>query len=327
MKAGALTAERCGLTRGLWAATVALSVLAAMSLGADTARGGELSDIPGAFVDVGIGAGAMGMGGAVVASVEGASSLFWNPAGLGRTDSSRELLVAYCNQMELVFYSAGAGLYRLGDYTLGAGLLCSGDDVMSETSALIGVARKFKVLPWAADRAAGFGVTLRTRWASYGSNQSVGEQVTGSALGLGLDLGASIPLTESTTLGVSGRDIVSMLNWDSSAAGSYGENVPAALAMGIAVRPRDHLLLEVDLDKALHRDANDIVRAGAELTLFGMACLRGGYVTTLSEDEQDEYSIGAGATFPAGTTVMTLDVAYLFGRLDDTLRLSLGVAL
>ena len=327
MRARALTAERHGMTRGMFAATVALSVLAAMSLGADTARGGELSDIPGAFVDVGIGAGAMGMGGAVVASVEGASSFFWNPAGLGQADGPREFMVAYGDQMQLVPYSAGAGLYRFGDYTLGAGLLYSGDDVMSETSALIGAAREFEVLPWAPDRAAGFGVTLRTRWASYGNNQSVGEQVTGSALGLGLDVGALIPLTDSTTLGVSGRDIVSMLNWDSSAAGSYGENVPAALTIGIAMRPHDHVLLEADLDKALHQDVNNVVRAGAELTLFGVASLRGGYVTTLSESESDEYSIGAGATFPAGTTLMTLDVAYLFGRLDDTLRFSLGVAL
>ena len=126
---------------------------------------------------------------------------------------------------------------------------------------------------------------------------------------------------------MAGRDIVSMLNWDSSAAGAYGENVPAALAIGVAMRPHDHVLLEIDLDKALHQDTNGVVRAGAELTLFGVACLRGGYVTTLSEDESDEFSIGAGATFPAGTTAMTLDVAYLFGRLADTLRFSLGVAL
>ena len=327
MKARTLTAERRGLTRGLFAATVALSVLAAVSLSADTARGGELSNIPGAFVDVGIGAGAMGMGGAVVASVRGAPSLFWNPAGLGQANSPRELMVAYGDQMGLVPYSVGAGLYQLSGYTLGVGLLYSGDEVLSETSALVGAAREFRALPWAPDRAASFGVTLRTRWASYGNNQSTDEQVTGSALGLGLDVGALVPLTESTTLGVSGRDVVSVLNWDSSAAGSYRENVPAALVMGIAMRPHDYGLLEVDLDKALHRDVNDIVRAGVELTLFDVASLRGGYVTTLSEDEYDEYSVGAGATFPAGTTAMTLDVAYLFGHLDDTLRFSLGVAL
>ena len=151
MRARALTAERCGLTRGLCAAAVALSVLAAISLSAETARGGELSDIPGAFADVGIGASAMGMGGAVAASIEGASSLFWNPAGLGQAGSSRELMVAYGDQMGIVPYSAGAGLRQLGDYTLGVGLLYSGDDVLSETSVLIGAAREFKVLPWAPE--------------------------------------------------------------------------------------------------------------------------------------------------------------------------------
>lgn len=269
----------------------------------------------------------MGMGGAVVASVEGASSLFWNPAGLGRAESSRGLMVAYCDQMGLVPYTAGSALYRMGDYTLGAGLLYSGDDVLSETSALIGASREFGAPPWAPGNATGFGVTLRTRWASYGNNQSIGEQVTGSALGLGLDVGALIPLTPSTTLGLSGRDVVSVLNWDSSAAGTYGENVPTALSAGVAMRPHDRVLLEVDLEKALDADMKDVLRAGAEVTIFGVATLRGGYITLLPEGDTEEYSVGGGASFPAGGTVMTLDAAYLFGNLEDTLRFSLGVAL
>ncbi len=92
-------------------------------------------------------------------------------------------------------------------------------------------------------------------------------------------------------------------------------------------RPHEQLLLEVDLDKALHSDVNDVVRAGAALTLFKVATLRGGYITRLPEGEPEEFSVGAGASFPAGATSMTLDVAYLFGHLDNTLRFSLGVAL
>jgi hypothetical protein len=118
-----------------------------------------------------------------------------------------------------------------------------------------------------------------------------------------------------------------VLSWDSSAGGSYGENVPTTLTAGLAVRPHDGLLLEVDLDKSLHLDTDDVVRAGTELALFRVARVRGGYRTTLGEGASDEYSLGAGASFPAGTAVMTLDIAYLFGGLSNTLRLSLEASL
>jgi hypothetical protein len=327
MKTVVPIAERCDASRWWLAASSTLAVTAVLLLGATAAGAEELSGIPGAFVDVGIGAGEMGMGGAVVASAGGASSLFWNPAGLGQSEHDTEFLLAYCDQLGLVPYSAGSGMYRLGDYTLGAGLLYSGDEVLSETSILIGAARGFAILPWAPDSNADVGATLRTRWASYGNNESAGEQVTGSALGLGLDIGARVPLTETATLGLVARDVVNVLNWDSSAAGSYGENIPAAFSAGVAVTPHEGLVVEVDVDRLLNSDVDPVVRAGAEVRLFGVASLRGGYSTALPEGDPDEYSVGAGATFPAGGTVMILDAAYLFGNLDNTLRFSLGVAL
>ncbi len=327
MKSATLTSSHGEKARTLARVAITLVVVVLLLVAWQPARGDELSDIPGAFADVGIGAGPMGMGGAVVASVDGAQSLFWNPAGLAGADTRPDFALAYGNQMGLVPYSAGAGRMRLGGYSVGVGLLYSGDDVLSETTAILGVARGLRAAPWALDRSIEVGLSLRTRWASYGNNGSVDEQVTGSAAGLGLDLGAFVPLTDTATFGVAARDVFNVLNWDSSAAGSYAENVPAALALGVSVRPSDSILIEVDLDKSLRSDNNDIVRAGAEVRLFGVASLRGGYSTALPEGERQEFAVGAGATATAAATDITLDLAYLFGDLENTLRLTIGFAL
>jgi hypothetical protein len=327
MKAAGITRRQSPRTVECLAVSAALAASVIVLSWVDVARGENLSDIPAAFVEVGVGAGPMGMGGAVVASVEGANAIFWNPAGLALGEGGRQYAVSYCDQMGLIPYSAGVGTQPVGPYTIGLGLLYSGDDALSETTLLVGAATELRVLPWAPDHAAAVGASVRARRASFGNNESGGEQVTGSALGVGLDVGVVVPLTDATALGVTARDLFNVLSWDSSAAGSYGENVPTTLAAGLGIRPRDGLLLEVDLDKSLHLDTDDVVRAGAELELFGVARVRGGYCTALRERASDEYSLGAGASFPAGTAMMTLDVAYLFGDLSNTLRLSLEAAL
>jgi hypothetical protein len=327
MKATTLTVESSGGAARAVVLWVTAWAALAIALSAGVARGDELSDIPAAFVDVGVGAGPMGMGGAVVAGSEGASSIFWNPAGLARGGRPKEVMLTYCDQMGLVPYSAAAGLFRLGDYTFGAGIIYSGDDVLSETTGLLSAAREIVPSPWVADATIDAGVTLRTRWASFGDNASTEGQVTGSAMGVGLDIGAVVPVTPSVTIGVYSRDIVSSLNWDSSESGSYGENVPAALIMGAEMTARDNLTLEIDLDKSLRQDVSDVVAAGAELVLFDVAAVRAGYRTALPERELEEFSVGAGAGVMAGTTEITLDIAYLFGPLDGTLRLTLNIAL
>jgi hypothetical protein len=326
MKAAAMTRRRTHRAAALLT-SAALAAMAVVVLWTGSARGEELSDVPAAFVDVGVGAGPMGMGGAVVASVEGADAVFWNPAGLALAEGGRVYSVSYCNQLGLIPYSAGSGTHRLGPYTLGVGLLYSGDDVLSETTLLLGAATELRILPWEPELGVAVGASARSRWASFGNNDSTEGQVTGSAMGLGLDVGAIVPLTRTTAFGLSVRDVFNVLNWDSSASGSYGENVPTSVVAGLAIRPHDRLLIEVDVDKSLHLDVDDLVRAGASIELFGVATLRGGYRTALQEGASDEYSIGAGASFPAGVTVMTLDLAYLFSDLDNTLRFSLGVAL
>lgn len=319
------------VTRGR-AAGCALAVLplaAALLVGsASPSAATPLSDIQAGFLDVGVGAGPMGMAGAVVAGAAGAEAVFWNPASVGRGEAGREFLASYCDQMGLVPYSAASGAVALGpEYALGVGVLCSGDDVLREVTAVAAMARTAPAPPWCRGRPAHVGVALKGRWASYGNNESTDDQVTGDAMGGGLDLGVVLPLTGDLTLGVAGRDLANTLRWDSSATGSYSEGIPAALVVGIVACPRPGLRVEVDLDKALRADNGDVVAAGASLSIAGVATLRGGYRRALPPDEFEEYAVGCGAAVPTGHGRIALDVAYLFGRLENTLRLTVGFRL
>jgi len=304
---------------------VASGVLLIAALAAGPASAEQVSDIPGAFADVGYGAAEMGTGGAAVARASGASALHWNPAGLALVERGREFAIGYCDQMGLVPYSTASGAFRLGDeYTLGAGIIHAGDDVLTEVTALVALARTFPGPPWAADTPVAAGATVRTRWASFGDNASTDDQVSGSALGFALDLGAVVPLPGSATAGLSARNVAGVLNWDSSTRGSYEEGVPTDLVGGVAYRPWENLTIEVDLEKSLRVDRHDVILAGAELRVFEAAALRGGYRRALRPGELEEFSVGAGATVTAGSNAITVDVAYLIGHVENTLRMGIG---
>jgi hypothetical protein len=327
MKARAI-AQRSHLD-GRRIAALVLACAAAVALcAAEPARGEELSDIPGSFADVGIGTAEMGMGGAAVAGATGASAIFWNPAGLAFTERGREFSLGYCDQMGLVPYSAASGVFRLtDDIAVGGGIIYSGDDVLSEATALVAAAGTITGIPLAGGRSIAVGATVRVRRASFGGDGSVDQEVTGSALGFGLDLGVAVPIAASTKAGFCVRDVVGALNWETSARGSYEEGVPANLTVGVAHEVLPSVSLEIDLEKALRLDRHDVILVGAELRLFEVAAVRGGFRRALEPGDLEEFSIGAGATVAAGTTSITVDAAYLIGHVENTLRIGVGFAM
>ncbi len=299
----------------------------ALCLSTMDARAQEISDIPAAFVDVGIGARPMGMAGAVTARSMGAESIFWNPAGLSGVGTSKQLAVTYGDQMGLIPYSALSGAIRVrGDYALGVGLIHSGDEALTETTVLIGISRAVVATPWLSSTHVVAGAAARTRWASFGNNESTEGQVSGSAFGASFDVGLLVPLIESVTAAVRARDLAGSLTWNSSTQGSYEENVPATLTLGLMVDPRETVSLELDLDKSLRQDNPDRLMIGAEVKIFEIASLRGGYVRALPPGELEEYTLGAGTDIPVGSTAFSVDFAYVFGHLENTMRFSLRIA-
>ncbi|MFH1501526.1 MAG: hypothetical protein ABIG03_00630 [Candidatus Eisenbacteria bacterium] len=306
---------------------VALALSVAVLCGPVQAFAQDLSHIPAAFVDVGTGAREMAMGGAAIVSSSGAPAVFWNPAGLAATEAATELYVTYGDQMGLVPYSAASGVKRVGKrYSVGVGVIYSGDEVLSEMTGLLCAAGNFQGVPWMPEGTVLAGAAVRARWASFGNNPGSDARVTGSALGAAVDAGVIVPLSASARFGVAGRDLVGILNWDSSSSGSYEEGVPPALVFGVAVELAESALVEVDLDKALRLDGRDLVSVGGEVEMFGVAALRAGYRVALAPHEYEEFSLGGGASVTTSRSEITLDVAYVFGKLADTLRLGVRFA-
>jgi len=302
------------------------TALFALALFASVAAASGLSDIPAAFVDVGIGAREMGMAGAAVASTSGPTAVFWNPARLADPAAGNGVALTHGEQMGLVPYSAAAGSWRAStNWIIGAGAIYSGDDALSEMTGVVSAARSFGSPAWLQGGDILAGLSLRARRASFGNNESSGAQVTGSAVGAAVDAGIVIPLAEGVSLGACGRDIVGVLNWDSSSSGAYEEGVPPALIVGLAFQILGDAVLEADLDKALSLDGRDLLALGLEVPVFDVAALRGGYRKDLGNRNLEEFSVGGGASVPAACAELELDVAYVFGELDDTLRLGVGL--
>jgi hypothetical protein len=263
----------------------------------------------GSFLRIGVGARALGMGGAFIALADDPTAIYWNPAGLACLHSG-ELSSMYTNQFGLgahysfLAYSQPWGKKRawaigLINLSLGqipiTGLDEYGRPVVirytgsSETASLLAYGQTlFR---------SSFGVTIK------GIRQTLADE---SSLGLGIDLGAKIPLFEDLSLGAILR--TGFVNW------STGEKVvfPAQAILGVAYRlfPK----LTIAFDAGLQTGRRIEVHAGTEYWLIPQLALRMGI---------DRGKLTAGAGFVIKQ--FKLDYALVFHNLGLSHRLSFGM--
>ena len=294
-------------------------------------RAESISDIPAAFVDIGYGARPMGMGGAFVALADDANAVLWNPAGLVRLESS-QLTGMYARQMGLVPYGfMGFAQPVSPRSSLGAGAVSSGDAALREMTALLAAAHRLSPN-------LSLGLSVKARMATYGNNPggawnpdgAGSRQVTGRALGFGLDLGLLYDLTDRTSLGLMWRDILAPVDWqadnEAGTARGGGEGVPMALVMGTAHRWSDEVTMSLSLDRSLHSDGADRLAAGYENRLWNLLILRAGYGQEIIADPDRLYTLGLGLEHDLGASWnLAFDFAYLFHDLANTPRISLTV--
>ncbi len=239
----------------------------------------------GAYLETGLGARALGLGGAQAASAAGPAAVLYNPAGLA-TSTGKGMLVSY-QPMSLDRTRSGlaAAMNPRGDLAFGLAWLHAGVGGLRGRS---GSGEATGDLGSAED-AVIFGLGLRLSAAvQMGASLKILRHrievpVSGAstATGRGADLGVRWSLSSRTALGVTARNLLDKLSWTvqrlSDQTSVTEEALRSALSVGVSQVLRRGAMAAVEaevLDPAGDRELRG--NLGLEWRLSDLLTLRGG---------------------------------------------------
>jgi len=295
---------------------------------------------------IGVGARGLGMGSAFHTLAVGPEALYWNPAGLSRTDRSRTNSLAFMHserfdgEVKYNFIGYSRSLeYSNQPLTIGLGLIHLGVGGIPIVTRLedpngeLGPDNRPVIDRYVSKNDFAFIVGAGRRWgklAHIGANVKILHEryLDVTATGFGFDLGVTCPLTvrgRRFLASVSARDVTtSFLAWSTGKREYIKPWISAGLALaeGVAV-PGGRLAAAVELSVPAERRRKNylgteaylmsLLHLGAEYSLYERVFLRAGL------DERNP-------TFGAGIEIrrLVVDYAWVGHRdLDQTHRVSL----
>ncbi len=274
------------------------------------------------YLRVGVGARALGMGGAFVAVADDATAAYWNPAGISRVADVSIAFMAtggYAFQREHLY---AGGVKTLSDLSVGLSWVHMGWDGferrvdgtetapesfdVSGDAILVSVARRYGLIAVGAT-----GKILE---------RTIAKQ---SETGAGLDAGAMVHVGALATLGFALQDIVSDVG---------ATDVPIGFRGGLAVTPFGGLTFATDVERT--EDEKDwFWHVGGEMVFESQSghhlAVRAGGDHIGRANGNGAVSAGLGLRFP-GPAGVGLDYAFVEERqefLGETHRFSVSLAL
>ena len=274
-----------------------------------------------AFLKLGVGGRAIGMGDAYTAVSGDASCLYWNPAGCAGVENI-DLILMHSEWFEGVRYEFAGGVRSFGDQTVGLGVLGLYVDDLERrdgpTSEPIG---HFGVFDFAIT---GSYARKLTDCLDVGASlKYLHEKIDDElAKGVAADLGArySIPIVDGLSAGVAVQNLGPQMSFVEEKF-----DLPVAYRIGAAydapVSQLNGQLLVVG-DAVLSNSGDPKAHFGFEFEYAHALAFRFGY--RAGWDNQN-VSVGLGAK----VRNLRLDYAYVpfYSNLGDTHRLSLGMVL
>jgi long-subunit fatty acid transport protein len=276
----------------------------------------------GAYLKMGVGARALGMGSAFTAVANDSTAAFWNPAGLAKL-KKHEASFMHANltdDRDYNFFNYAHVLNKDGknNGTLALSHINFGIDGIPETreddqgNPILDANGNVRIFSYFEDTETNtfisYGRAINDRFYA-GLNLKYLKQklFTNKADSMGLDFGFMYDCNEKTTLGLSIRDLGESMDWNTNTGTK--DDVPVTTTFGVAHQCNDKLLVSADLNKV--EDMKVKLFCGAEYKLQDNVTLRVG-----SHDSD----LTLGASFKLDT--WRFDYSYADETLGDAHRIS-----
>jgi len=307
------------------------------------------------FLNIDVGAKAVGMGGAYVAVSEDAGSMYWNPSGVARLGGAEAF---FCNTRwiaDVQFNYAGFAvpLGNLGTVGANAAFLSMDDmerttiDYPDGTGETFGAGSYAMGLCYARNLTDRFSIGFNLKYinesiyhcSSQGMALDVGTLFDTNFSGLKIGMSIS---NFGTKMKMDGRDLLVQKDIDELVSGNNSAinavlktdeyDLPLMFRVGVSMdvlkgMGNSHLILAVD---ALHPN-NDVeyVNVGCEYRFGNLFSLRGGYRSLFAQDAEAGVTFGGGvSTRIAGLPMVRIDYGYMdFGILKNVQMFTLGLSL
>lgn len=304
------------------------------------------------FLNIGIGPRAIGMGGAFIATANDVTSLYWNPAGASRTETSGAMFSHVAWFADIKYNWAGAMLNLGGTGTAGlsVGYLDYGALEVTTLREPEGTGETFT--PHDLFLTLTYAYNLTDRFSIGANVKYISQKIWNStANGFAFDLGvlflsdiyglrmAATITNFGADMKIDGKDLLVQHDINTQI---YGNNdqilaklntdefpLPLTFRIGLAIDPIDipdhKFTVAVD---ALHPSDNaELLNAGIEYTAFNTLSLRAGYKSLFLNKTEEGLTFGFGLMYDFTPTLgVQVDYAYQeFGILKNTQQFSFGI--
>lgn len=302
------------------------------------------------FLEIGVGARAIGMGGAFVATANDITAMYWNPAGLGDLHTFQTIYIHTNWLADISFDYAGLiiPLQNIGTLGLNITMLNMGDMDVRTVDYPDGTGERFSATDMAIGVSYGFNLTNRFAFGfnlKYIHQQIWKEQARGFAIDIGtmydtpfegLRLGAALT-NFGTDMRMTGNDLLVYYDSDAYNSGNNDKIItelktdswplPLNFQLGAAL---DFLSTETHLftfeADAVHPLGNsESMHLGLEYGFKKQIFLRAGYRNLFLQDSEENFTFGGGIDLNIIENMrFGLDYAFAdFGRLENAQRFAI----